>query len=544
MRTYDKILARIIIIFLLFLSIWLAIILIDMDSPLRTFLAYSSLGLLALGIIFIILEIYNLKMERKLINDNLDDLETKGVRVYRKKFEKLLYSRDVADLPKLAKLLFNFNTIAILQPTNLQELKDCLKVCEKFSIPIIPRGAGTGGYGGVLPTQNGIIIILSQVKEILLFNPETETVEVETGITWGRLREFLLRKGYDLFTYPSSAPSSSIGGWIASGGYGIGSSKFGDVSGSVQSIALVGLNGEEILLDKTSDFVGNFGTLGIVWKATLKIRKVIQLHHIALGLKSDKETIEVYNLLQKTDPYYLRYIDKKSLDWTLTKEKNGSEIGYTDFGVLAATFLEPDWVTSQEIIDNIDGALSDSVSDELWEDRFYTLRIKRGGPSLIISEVIIPSNTLNTFLAKLENWFLKDKYSIEVIALDKERSMVMIWFPTDQRKHTLPIIGSLPYLLHWFRSFQVIKIAWDVGGSTYNNGGLWLSPFPAEENREHMKQILWRKQETDPLNLFNPGKIQGIRIPRFFPIITWGLFLKIGLPIFRVGYRILPKRYR
>jgi FAD/FMN-containing dehydrogenase len=497
-----------------------------------------------MGILFILYEINNLRKERVQINDSLNELETKGLRVYRKKFEKLLYSRDVADLPKLGKLLFNYNTLAILQPNNLQELKECLKVCERFSIPIIPRGAGTGGYGGVIPTQNGIIIILTQLKEITSFNPETKTIEVETGITWSRLREFLLKKGYDLFTYPSSAPSSSIGGWIASGGYGIGSSKYGDIATSIHSMLLVGSDGEEYVLDKTSDFIGNFGTLGIVWKATLKLREVTQLHHIALNPQSNKRTIEIYNLLQKMDPYYLRYIDKKSLEWILVKDNKGINITNLDFGVLAATFFEKDWISSQEKLGKYDGVLPDTVSEDLWEDRFRTLRIKRGGPSLIISEVIIPSETLETFLEKLEDWFIRGKYSIEVVSLNDRRSMVMVWFLTDQRKFALPFIGSLPYLFHWFRSFQVIKIAWDVGGSTYNNGGLWLSPFPNEENRTQLNQIQKLKQRTDPHKLFNPGKIKDLRIPRFFPILPWGIFLKIGLPIFRVGYRMIPKRYR
>ena len=122
--------------------------------------------------------------------------------------------------------------------------------------------------------------------------------------------------------------------------------------------------------------------------------------------------------------------------------------------------------------------------------------------------------------------------------------MVMVWFLADQRKYALPLIGSLPYLFHWFRSFQVIKIAWEVGGSTYNNGGLWLGPFPSEENRAHLKQIQSLKKQTDPQKILNPGKIKGLFIPRFLPILPWGLVLKIGLPTFRVGYRMLPKRYR
>ena len=476
--------------------------------------------------------------------DALDLLQSKGLRVYRKRFEKLLYSRDIADLPKLGKLLFNFNVLAVLQPTDHQELKTIIKLCEDFNIPLIPRGAGTGGYGGALPIKNGIILILTQIKKIISFDPETKNVEVESGMTWRRLREYLKKSNHDLFTYPSSAPSSSVGGWVASGGYGVGSSKYGEITQSIQSVTILGTNGESFILENPSDFVGNFGTLGIIWKVTLKIRERTPLHHIAIRPKSDKICVTTFNHLQTMNPYYLRHIDQESLKWMTCNDETVSILKNAKSGVIVASFMKSDWIIFQENVREFDNILNDEIANELWDDRFYTLRLKRGGPSLIVSEIIVPSNALEKFLVDLSSWFMDEKFSTEIISVNPHSCMVMVWFPTDQRKHSLPLIGSLPYLVHWFRSFQVIRIAWNVGGSTYNNGGLWLAPYPNEENREQILRINHLKDRTDPNRIFNPGKVGSSRIPRFLPILPWALVLKIGLPIFGLLFRVLPRRYR
>ncbi|MCK4849570.1 MAG: hypothetical protein KAT16_11110, partial [Candidatus Heimdallarchaeota archaeon] len=119
-----------------------------------------------------------------------------------------------------------------------------------------------------------------------------------------------------------------------------------------------------------------------------------------------------------------------------------------------------------------------------------------------------------------------------------------VWFPTDQRRWNLPIIGSIPYIFRWFRTFQVIRLAWEVEGTTYNNGGLWISAFPKKENYERLAYIKENKIKTDPNNIFNPGKIISPLIPRFFPIVSWSFAVKIGVPILGILYGFLPKRIR
>jgi FAD/FMN-containing dehydrogenase len=459
-----------------------------------------------------------------------------------------LYSRDIADIPKITNIAFNFNALAIIQPKSIEEINKVLLLCEKYEIPLIPRGAGTSGYGGVLPVNQGIVLVLTHFNSILSLNTDKLTVEVEAGITWNRLREFLIPKGYDLLLYPSSAPSSTVGGWIASGGYGVGSSRYGEVNNSVLSASLLISNGKEVVLNEPKEFIGNFGVQGIFNKVILKIRPDEPLIHIAIYSNTFQDVQTALVNLQEKNPYFLRFIDQKNIRWVNEEIQNHLKEKDSDIaGIISASYLKSDLQSSLESELNNEytsAILPNEFASELWNDRFYTLKLKRGGPSLIISEVLIPTAKLSDFHSSLNNSFQSDHFTVEIVSTNTNVSVVMVWFPTDQRVRNLPIVGSIPYLLRWFRTFHVIRLATKVGGSTYHNGGFWLNAFPKRGNKLLIKRILRSKAKYDPSNIFNPNKLVSGRIPRFFPFLSWAFGLKLCVPILDRFYSLLPKKMR
>ncbi len=406
MRTYDSLITRIIIIILVLLGMACLSSLLKLDQiySQRVFLIeFITVGI---GAIIIILYGILLRRERALIHSRLDEFQEAGIKVFRKKYERLLYTRDAADLPRLARFFFNLNVIAIIQPETHQEVRKIIVFCEEFRIPIIPRGTGTSGYGGVLPTKNGVVLVLSRLASMISLDTENQMVEVETGMIWNHLRELLKTRGYDLTIYPSSAPSSTVGGWIGSGGYGIGSSKYGDIANNVTSLTVIGTEGTDFVLEEPKNFIGNFGIIGIIWKIGLKIRPISPLHHLALVPTSLEEGMSLIDILQKNKPYTLRYIDQRSIKWMIGDEPEViSESSNDHAGIIATSFLEKEWndfQTNNGLKQSNIVSLSKKKANELWEERFYTLRSKRKGPSLILSEVLIPTSSLEKFLLSLE----------------------------------------------------------------------------------------------------------------------------------------------
>ena len=151
-------------------------------------------------------------------------LEKFGNKVSFNPIERKMYSHDIAAMPNLVKPLIG-NTIpdAVAQPQNEAELTELVQWAYQQKIPITPRGKASSGYGGVIPIKKGLVIDFYQMKDVLAIDVENQTVTVEPGITWEQLDRQLKPQNLTLRLYPTSYPSSSVGGWLAQGGAGIGS---------------------------------------------------------------------------------------------------------------------------------------------------------------------------------------------------------------------------------------------------------------------------------------------------------------------------------
>ncbi|MFX0051540.1 MAG: hypothetical protein ACFE8U_09645, partial [Candidatus Hermodarchaeota archaeon] len=73
---------------------------------------------------------------------------------------------------------------------------------------------------------------------------------------------------------------------------------------------------------------------------------------------------------------------------------------------------------------------------------------------------------------------------------------------------------------------------------------LWLSPFSRIVLKDQLNKMKHVKKEIDPNKIFNPGKVWGIWIPKFFPIIPWYIPMRLLFPIVNIILQILPQRYR
>ena len=55
--------------------------------------------------------------------DEITQLKEGGMTILLRRYEKLLYSRDIADLPKITRVLFNHQPLAICQTKNISDIK-------------------------------------------------------------------------------------------------------------------------------------------------------------------------------------------------------------------------------------------------------------------------------------------------------------------------------------------------------------------------------------------------------------------------------------
>jgi len=137
----------------------------------------------------------------------------------------------------------------VIRPKDAQEISEILKVANEENVSVIPRGAGICEFGGSKPIgDNGIVLDLKRMDNILNLDEENLIVTVEAGISWGKLNEHLCHFGlYTGCMGPGSGMSASIGGGISHHSVGGGGcAKYGACTNQLVSLEVVLPTGEII----------------------------------------------------------------------------------------------------------------------------------------------------------------------------------------------------------------------------------------------------------------------------------------------------------
>jgi 4-cresol dehydrogenase (hydroxylating) len=112
---------------------------------------------------------------------------------------------------------------AILRPATRAELQECLRIANRFLVPVYPVSSGKNwGYGSRVPTADGSVLVdLGRMNRILDFSEELGYVTVEPGVTQEQLLAFLAARRSRLWMDATGAsPQSSLIGNTVERGFG------------------------------------------------------------------------------------------------------------------------------------------------------------------------------------------------------------------------------------------------------------------------------------------------------------------------------------
>ncbi len=170
----------------------------------------------------------------------------------------------------------------VVFPVSTEEVSGVMKFANRYSIPVTPRGAGTGLSGGAVPAFHGIVMSLEKMNRILDFDAANMMITVEPGVITGEIQKLADRHGLVYGGDPCSSESSSIGGNIAENAGGNKVMKYGPTGYHVYGLEVVLPSGEVTRLggkmikdvsglDLIHLIVGSEGTLGIATGITLRL---------------------------------------------------------------------------------------------------------------------------------------------------------------------------------------------------------------------------------------------------------------------------------
>ncbi len=171
---------------------------------------------------------------------------------------------------------------AVVLPESVEEVSRVLKYASDRTIPVTPRGAGTGLAGGCVPIRGGIVLDMMRMNRILDIDRRNMTARVESGVVLGRFQSAVEKQGLFYPPDPQSQTVSTLGGNVSTRAGGPHGVKYGSTGDYVLGLEAVLAGGEMIRTggicskqsvgyDVTHLLTGAEGTLGVITGINLRL---------------------------------------------------------------------------------------------------------------------------------------------------------------------------------------------------------------------------------------------------------------------------------
>jgi Fe-S oxidoreductase/FAD/FMN-containing dehydrogenase len=447
--------------------------------------------------------------------------EIVGDRIRTDRVERRLYSADIGEMPKLVKPFLPAGLAgAVVRPSTEDEVIALVKLAARDGIRLVPRGASTSGYGGVLPVEGAVVVDLSGMHAVLDVGVAAKKARVQPGLIWEELERKLEPLGLALRLYPSSTPSSSVAGWLAQGGAGFGSYEYGMFKDNVESARVVLPTGEVRTFsgeDLARYIADAEGITGIITEVTVLLRDLgPEVHRLIAFPDSASINGALADISAKRLPIWsITFLNPES---TRLKKKLPHQHGHPyeeahpDYApalpeayLAVIAYPESRRAAIDEPLAAIAAAhdgdeLPAQAAEHEWEQRFAPMRLKRIGPSIIPTEVVVPLAELDAVLHEIDEK-IKQPFVLEGMVGKGDRVVLLGFIPHDSRTFAFNAAFAL--------SLSVIAIAKRHGGSAYSTGLYFRLEAASVLGEQRLRDLAAFKREVDPRGIMNPKKVLG-----------------------------------
>ncbi|GAA1888431.1 FAD-binding oxidoreductase [Lapillicoccus jejuensis] len=171
----------------------------------------------------------------------------------------------------------------VVLPETAEQVATVVRACAEHGVPFVARGAGTGLSGGALPHADGVLVVLSRMRDVVEVDRANQRAVVQPGVVNLQLSALTRPDGYYFAPDPSSQQVCSVGGNVAENSGGAHCLKYGFTTGHVTGLQLVTPAGELVELggkapdlpgyDLLGAVVGSEGTLGVATRVTVRLTR-------------------------------------------------------------------------------------------------------------------------------------------------------------------------------------------------------------------------------------------------------------------------------
>ena len=288
--------------------------------------------------------------------------------------------------------------LATVFPADAGEVGLLAQMARRRSLRLYPVGAGLDPDLPE-PVEDAVLVGTEMMRAVRFPDERRSLVEVEPGVLWLELEGRLRAAHRALTVYPTSAPRTTVGGWIARDGVGVGSFAYGWLRENVLSAEIVLPDGRPrtLLGDDLDLAVGAMGKTGVIVRATLRLRETSGDRPFAAAFgRSEALQGAIDALLERRPPlWHLGFMNPP------VALAMGSVERYLLFGACPASVAAPEGGLARALGENHGRTLDAAEAHRLWGNRVFP--VDPAHPTPAPGRVLIPASMVGRVLDLLES---------------------------------------------------------------------------------------------------------------------------------------------
>ena len=411
----------------------------------------------------------------------------------------------------------------VASPMNAEEVSAILKLANKYLVPVIPRGGGSGYTGGSVPVEGGLIMAMDRFNKILEVDVDNFLVITEPGVVTKTIQDTVDKLGLMYPPDPASIAFSTIGGNIAENAGGLRAVKYGVTKNYVMGLEVVLPTGDIVRTGSkcvkdvagynlTELFVGSEGTLGVITKAIIKVvPKPASRRTMTATFSSLEDAAEAVKAIFATGvrPSTLEFLDRisveaveKAIHFGATPEEGALLLIEVDGPNVA---LDPDVAHIEEAcrkcgVITFRKAKNDEEREELWKARrslsFALCEISEEWED---DDIAVPISRIPQMIRKLDE--IAERHNIIIANFGHYGDgNIHIGMTTGKEGRPFPMIAK----------DEVVQATVELEGriaAEHGVGCVKIDNLHWNIDEPTMKMMRSFKNLFDPNGILNPGKV-------------------------------------
>ena len=414
--------------------------------------------------------------------------------------------------------------LCVVLPTDREGVQAVLRICQRYGVALVPRGAGTGLSGGARPIRGAVLLSLARLRDILAIDLENRSARVQPGVRNLAISEAARPLGLYYAPDPSSQIACSIGGNVAENSGGVHCLKYGLTVHNILALEVLTAAGEVLQIgsqapdspgyDLLALMTGSEGLLGVVTECTVRLLPVPE-HTLVLlaaftSVAAAAESVSAI-IAAGIIPAGLEMMDQLAIE----AAEDFVHAGYPR-DAAAILLCELDGSTAElkerrlavEVILQRHGASAIRMAEDaatrllLWKGRKAAFpAVGRLAPDYYCMDGTIPRQRLAEVLEQIAAWSVE--YGLRV---------ANVFHAGDGNLHPLILYdANAEGQLHAAETFgqRILELCVAVGGTVTGEHGVGVEKLDSmcvQFNAAELAQLHRIKAAFDPEGRLNPGK--------------------------------------